>query len=376
MASSSADTSASAAAADSAVASSDSGSDDMNVVVHDGDAEDMVMSYGGSKVTSSRNRSVRKRKGILPEEAADPPPACQESEQEGPFWFEAPRTILVTEPDTGRKKLQHRGITSRERQRLRELLKAGFISEDFLRTVVVPMNDETSDKARLRAHDHALTNWLKGRPLLKQICHEDGTVEISDISVDYERQLQRDHRQLLDAFRRGTYLFFELDGKYHYTTAGQLTYLQFGMNNDVHAYVEEHEEEIREQMKEAAKNKPAPAGDGRRRRRRELTKAPSKYSRGAVFDEYGIITDKPEEMAAALAAQKALYAKSLGTSAMAAAAACSATSAHDKARADAEAVHAALFGKTRQGQEAGEDARPSKRAKLDSALESLPAGAV
>lgn len=382
--------------------------DDMRAVVAgDGDGlGGLVMTFHGTRAASSRNRSVRKRKGVLPEEAADPPPACQRSESEGPFWFEAPRTIVVTDPETGKKRPRHKGITSRERQRLREMLKAGFITEALLRDVVVPMNDETSAKARLRAHDHALTNWLKGQPRLKLVTHADGVTELVDISVDYERQLGRDHRLLLDPFRRGTHLFFEVDGRTHYTTAGQLTYIRFGVDYDVHGYVEEHEDRIREQMKEAAKSKPALQEDGRRRRRRELTKQPSAYCRGAIFAEYDIITNRAEELEAARVAQAALCAKALGMSAVAAGLAASADSADDEAVAGAGA--AAAVGKTVGGgvgntghtghightghtnkrtrdAESGEEGPPTKRARvanrdaedtLDTALDALPVEAI
>lgn len=263
--------------------------------------------FYSTKPTSSRNRSVRKRKGVSAEEAADLPPAFQRSEWEGPFWFEAPRIITVTDPATGKHKPLHKGITSRERQRLREMLRTGFITEELLRTVVVPMNDETSNKARLRAHDHALTNCLKGKPRLKVVVHEDGTADLVDIFADYQRQLDKDHRLLLDPFRRGSRLFFEVDGKAHYTTAGQLTYIKFCTDFDVHAFVEEHEDSIRKEMKAIARSKP-PAADGKRRRRRELTKKPSKYCRGAVFADYDILTDSHEEREAARTAHAALSA--------------------------------------------------------------------
>lgn len=352
----------------------------MRVMVADDSTENIVGRYYGSKAMTSRNNSVRKRKGILPEEAADPPPSCQKSEWEGPFWFEAPRTIIVRDPKTGHPQLRRKGIASQERQRLRELLKTGFITEEFLRTVVVPTNDETSHTARLRAHDFALTNWLKGRPLLKQIKRADGVTELTDIAVDYDQQLDRDHRKLFDPFRRGTHLFYELDNHIHHTTVGQLSLLQFELRNDVTGCVEEHEEEIRKLMKEAAKAKPDTAVDGKRRRRRELTRNPSKYSRGAVLADYDIITSTREEVEAEEAATRALFAKNLGKSAMARASAerAFAERASTLASADASSALGASGASGASGAvEAHEVSSACKRRRMEEGMfDSLPVGAL
>lgn len=272
----------------------DDDDDGMAVVDYGSDGSDAVP-FGGAKGTATRNRSVRRRKPAAPEEAADLPPAMQRSEAMGPFWFEAGRNIVVTDAD-GRRKTQHRGIYGVEKQRLRELLKQGFITPEFLRDTVVPMNDETSSVPRLRAHDYALTNCLKGVPRLKVVPQSDGTVELVDPYIDYQRQLEKDHRLLFDPFRRGTHLFFKVDGKTHYTTAGQLTYIRFGNDYDIHRYVEENEAAISEAMRAAARGKSHAAV---KKRRRELTKAPVRMCRGSVHAAFDIVTDRDEELAAA-----------------------------------------------------------------------------
>ena len=238
----------------------------------------------GSKSLSARTRSTRARKGLSLEETADAPASQQKSESEGPFWFEAQRTLAVTDA-SGRKLLKCKGITSQERQRLRELIAAGAITPSFLRNVVHPSNDETSGTARLRAQDFALTNYLKGHPVITHVTRADGTTEIRDLQSDYDVQLSRDHRLLFDPFRRGTHLFYDLDGiaqSLCHTTVGQLSMLLFMERADFKAWVTEHEGAIREAMKAAARSKPAPAADGRRKRRRELTARPSAFVRGAL----------------------------------------------------------------------------------------------
>jgi hypothetical protein len=240
-----------------------------------------VATFMGSRSASARHRSARKRTGLTPEEAAEAPASQQKSDCEGPFWFEAQRTLTVTDP-SGRKTLKCRGMTSQERQRLRELLASGAITLEFLRDVVHPANDETSGTARLRAQDFALTNYLKGHPVITRVTKADGTFEIRDLQSDYDVQLSRDHRLLFDPFRRGTHIFYELDGMTRHTTVGQLSMLLFMERADFKAWVAEHEGAIRDAMKAAAMSKPAPAADGKRKRRRELTARPSAFVRGAI----------------------------------------------------------------------------------------------
>ena len=198
---------------------------------------------------------ARKRKGVLPEELDEELPAHQASECEGRFWFEASRFISVRDPETNICTRLHKGITSIERQRLRELLKLGYLTDEYLRTVVIPKNDETSGASRRRAHDYALTNMLKGAPILQATTTADGTIDITDVNVDYEQQLERDRRLLFDPFRRGTHLFFQLDGRTHHTTVAQLAMFRFEDRTHLDAYVAEHEEEIRARMKEVARSK-------------------------------------------------------------------------------------------------------------------------
>ena len=261
--------------------------------------------------SGTRSRSMRKRKFTTAElaaTAATPPVrAPLESDFEGPFWFEKSATRYVNGEKT------HFGITRRERQLLNEIVKSGFFTTERLRDVVVPLNDETSKTPRLRAFDWAVTNFSKGRPALHIV---DGA--IVDPNLDYQNELRKHHRLLFDPFRRGTHLFFELpdggpksgdtlDGKMadakattagaaagaagtaaeasgstpgatHRTTVGQLCFIKWCIEHHVDRYVEANIDAIRAHMSATTRRTSGV------KRRRELTTAPTRVMRGAVFD--------------------------------------------------------------------------------------------
>lgn len=219
----------------------------------------------------ARARSIRKRKFTVDElaKASSVEPKL-ESEYEGPFWFQKSTTLHIH----GEK--VHHGITRREQQLLKELVKSNFFTTERLQDIVVPLNDETSATPRLRAFDWAVTNFAKGRPQL----HIVGGA-IVDPNLDYQNELKKHHRLLFDPFRRGTHLFFEVpgDARPHRTTVGQLCFIKWCVEHGVDKYVEDHLKEIRMHMSASTKRK------GLEKRRKELTKAPRKVIRGAVFDD-------------------------------------------------------------------------------------------
>jgi len=229
-------------------------------------------------IKPTRSRCIRKRKFTSDELAKSDlfvRPVI-ESDSEGPFWFEKSTTSFVD----GEK--IHHGITRRERQLLKEIVKSGFFHETRLRDVVVPLNDETSSTPRLRAFDWAVTNFSKGRPQLHIV---DGS--IVDPNLDYQNELKKHHRLLFDPFRRGTHIFFETktgagEPVVHRTTVGQLCFIKWCIEHHVDRYVEEHLEDIRAHMSASTKKV------GAVKRRRELTTAPKKLVRGAVFDNMTI----------------------------------------------------------------------------------------
>lgn len=242
----------------------------------------------------------------------------KESESEGPFWFEAPYSIF--DKNLRRKSV---GITNRERQQLREIIKSQIFTEETLRNFVVPLNDETSDAPRLRAYDWAVTNYSKGHPKSILNYDENGFAAIVDPNLSYEGELRKHHRLLFDPFRRGNHVFFEIDGMIHRTTVGQLTFIKWCIENGVDKYVEKNLAEIRTHMQNATKKKKTAtfkikdAGENlsseveekeeilideeknsglAKKRRKELTKLPTKLVRGAMMTSYMVTTDMPSEL--------------------------------------------------------------------------------
>ena len=203
---------------------------------------------------SSRTRAVRKRKFAVHE---DPKPIVStSSESEGNFWY-------ATDGPAA--------ITRREVQLLKEI--ASEFSNDVLRSVVVPLNDEKSQSPRLRAFDWAVTNYAKGKPLSFVTNNT-----ISDPNVDYQSALKKHHRLLFDPFRRGTHIFFELDGITHRTTVGQLCFIKWCLEHKIDKYVEENLVDIRSHMATASKTR------CNKKRRKELTKSPRNLVRGIICE--------------------------------------------------------------------------------------------
>ena len=251
--------------------------------------------FNASRPSSSRVKSARSRKSspsLLP--AAE-----LHSESEGNFWFEKSHNVIAE------GKRQHKGITTRERQQLIELVKSNVFTEEVLRNTVIQLNDENSDAPRLRAYDWAVTNYAKGHPKVLLVQGQDGSSAIMDPNMSYEGELRKHHRLLFDPFRRGTHIFFEIDGIIHRTTVGQLTFIKWCIENSVDKYVEENLSMIRKHMSQATRQN---RSDGKKRRRRELTRAPTSLVRGVLMTSFDIMTDTPNELAASEASNRQVQA--------------------------------------------------------------------
>lgn len=233
----------------------------------------VVFAAPKSNATNRRSRQV----------AAEP---VSKSERIGPFWFEQSHNVMVN----GRS--AHRGITSREQQQLKELIKTEIFTYDMLKTHVVPLNNENSSAPRLRAYDWAVTNYSKGNPKVILKVSKDGNSSFIDPNLSYEGQLRKHHRLLFDPFRRGTHVFFEIDGEIHRSTVGQLTFIKWCVENGVDKYVQENLTVIRSHMSQATRKVPGS------RKRRELTTAPNSLVRGVMMSEYEVVTDTAKEVEA------------------------------------------------------------------------------
>lgn len=207
---------------------------------------------------------------------------------EGFFWFEDSTTLLVN------GKNHHRGICARERQQLKEIVKSNIFTEETIKKVVIPLNDENSEAPRLRAYDWAVTNYAKGHPKTFLLVTDGGISAIIDPNLSYEGELRKHHRLLFDPFRRGTHIFFEIDGKIHRTTVGQLTFIKWCIENGVDKYVEKNLQDIRSHMASASRNKSKETDS--KKRRRELTQAPTRIVRGVSMTAFDIMTDTTNEL--------------------------------------------------------------------------------
>jgi hypothetical protein len=143
---------------------------------------DMPVDLTSTKPPSGRSRSIRKRKFESETDLKKDQEFQQKTKRsktvgmEGPFWFEE-GSVEINDDN---EKIQH-GITNRELQLLKEIVKSNFYTEDRLRDVVVPLNDESSKSPRLRAFDWAVTNFAKGKP---QLIQEEGSSRIVDPNLD------------------------------------------------------------------------------------------------------------------------------------------------------------------------------------------------
>ncbi len=165
------------------------------------------------------------------------------SDRIGPFWFHRGTSLCVKD------RVLHVGLQKREEAELKELLTSGFLTEEFLSKVLVPLNDESSKLPRLRLYNWYVTNFGKYKGSTMQttdpVTGEEMTV---DPSVSYCATLKRLHRTLFDPYRRGTLLFFRVEDVIHHTTVGQLLFLRWCRKNNVDKLVSLNEKEIREHL--------------------------------------------------------------------------------------------------------------------------------
>jgi hypothetical protein len=256
--------------------------------------------FSAARPPSARVKSARTR---IPADVAakEAPREIIRSDSEGVFWFEDSHTTVKD------GKREHRGISSRERQQLREIDKSGVFTESVLREKVVALNDENSDAPRLRTLDWACTNFAKGFPKT-MLLQKEGTSNIVDPNLSYEGELRRHHRLLFDPFRRGTHIFFEIDGIIQRTTVGQLNFIKWCIENGVDKYVEKNLPTIRMHMASASKRG---REQGTKKRRRELTRAPTTLVRGVLMARFDVVTESANEIDAARSANSAAIAGQL-----------------------------------------------------------------
>jgi len=159
----------------------------------------------GAVVYGCRHRTTRKRKPDDVDKMLEAALARVTSDALGPFWFQTSTIVRVAD-----KKTVHVGLQQREKVELEELLRTGWIKEEFLREVLVPLNDESSAVPRLRMYNWAITNYAKGKAIMTEIQDKTGETRLIDPCASYNSTLKRLHRTLFDPYRREHYSSLKL----------------------------------------------------------------------------------------------------------------------------------------------------------------------
>lgn len=134
------------------------------------------------------------------------------------------------------------GLLPAEREVL-ETVGPYFIEHGLLTSWVLPLNEEMPGMPALRTMDWAVTNYFKGHTItIRDPRSPDG--RLLDPHLAYNSSLDFWHRLLFDPFRRGTHVWFEHEGKFYYTTAGQLNFLKWLKDTKIDELIRDHEAEI------------------------------------------------------------------------------------------------------------------------------------
>ena len=215
----------------------------------------------------SRHRTTRKRKpdatdkhiSALPEESVV-------MDTLGPFTFRASTTACIS------GNMVHTGLQQRERIELEELLRSNTVNKEVLAKTVVTLNDESSSTPRLRLYNWCVSNYSKAHAVVTRVGDR-----VIDPVVSYNAMLKRLHRTLFDPYRRGTQLFFTVEGdtRKHHTTVGQLLFIKWAKDCGIDKYVESHEAEIRAHLNDTTRTRSTMG----KQRVRELTASRCKIAR-------------------------------------------------------------------------------------------------
>jgi hypothetical protein len=255
---------------------------------------------------------------LLGEIVAPPPqpPPQPRRLRMGPFEFDEPWVEV-----TGDARVLH-GLTARLRGQLQALADSGWFTEDNLRTRVLPRLPEAEAAAAdaaaaadgaagasaassasggaatgnsaaaagalpLRCFDHACTNTAKSKSVVYEIRRPDGSVDHVQPHVAYNQMVAFHERQGFDAYRRGgadRRVYFELDGVEHNTSVGNLEFIKWTEEDRIRHYVQEHEADIRRELKAVSESRHLEKlVRGYRQRRANLT--PCRPLQAAIVDE-------------------------------------------------------------------------------------------
>jgi len=213
-----------------------------------------------------RHRTTRKRKPDATDKRLSAlPPTTNDTL--GPFTFRASSTVCIDD------RMVHTGLQQRERIELEELIRSNTVNAQVLAKTVVALNDESSSSTpRLRLYNWCVSNYSKAHAVVTRVGDR-----VVDPVVSYNAMLKRLHRTLFDPYRRGTQLFFSVEGdaRMHHTTVGQLLFIKWSHECGIDKYVESHEAEIRAHLNETTRARSAMG----KQRVRELTTSRCKIAR-------------------------------------------------------------------------------------------------
>jgi hypothetical protein len=159
-------------------------------------------------------------------------------------------------------------LSNRHRARLTALLE--FFTDERIEKMVVPIISVRSSIS-LRALDWFVINFAK-KHKIALITHKSHIVNVYD---NYRAWLKYWHRDLFDAFRRGTRIYFEYQDFTFSTTVAQINFLYWATVIGALPYAKDHIQDIEKDMNvriaECKAEKAEREKTGAKRKRSELS---------------------------------------------------------------------------------------------------------
>lgn len=111
-------------------------------------------------------------------------------------------------------------------------------------------NTSSKEKTSLRVIDWFVTNYAKKKTIVISTPRE----KYFNIYVNYRSQLKAYSKHQFDPFRRRFRINYYYDeGKFVETTIGQLNFFKWLIENDILKYIQDHHDEIEQDMMKAHK---------------------------------------------------------------------------------------------------------------------------
>ena len=201
-------------------------------------------------VAVNAGKTERVKAHLLPPEQR----AKLKTKRIGRFWF-----VDGCRVDDGR----FTGLSQKEKAHL-SFMNKFYSSEEgsaLLRDVIVPANNEDRRVPALRKFNFSMTNTFKALSLTTV---RDGILRTPH--EDYAANLRAWTRDLYDSFRRGERVWFELEGRKHYSTVAQLHFFMVGHKTGNNDAVIDYEGvvEIHSKMQQRSDRKRARKGTSKR----------------------------------------------------------------------------------------------------------------